>query len=177
MWGQDILPGSIHELGIFSTGPGCLWSVGEARQCIMSQSSWTHSAQEMSPQGPAAKSQSFSAVGERKKVSGTGGSGHPPALGSCRVQSRWVAVLNSSMHRALVPADFTGFINIYMEKHLKLSPASQMWKTKMLCSLCGLSRAGGPSGLAIRSPLSPRVLRGHRRHQANPMLEGERGAT
>lgn len=134
MWGQDILPGSIHELGIFSIGPGCLRSAGEARQCIMSQSSRTHSAQEMSPQGPAAKSQSRSAIGERKTVSGTGGSGHSPALGSHRVCGQRVAVLNSSMHRALVPADFTGFISIYMETHLKLPPTSQMWKTKMSCS-------------------------------------------
>lgn len=73
MWGQDILPGSIHELGILSTGPGCLRSVGEARQCIMSQSSWTRSAQEMSPQGPAAKSQSCSAVGRGRESAGQEG--------------------------------------------------------------------------------------------------------
>lgn len=96
----------------------------------MSQSSRTHSAQEMSPQGPAAKSQSGSATGESKTVSGTGGSGRSPALGSHRVRGQRVAVLNSSMHRALVPADFTGFISIYMETHLKLPPTYKCGKQR-----------------------------------------------
>lgn len=96
----------------------------------MSQSSRTHSAQEMSPQGPAAKSQSGSAIGESKTVSGTGGSGRSPALGSHRVRGQRVAVLNSSMHRALVPADFTRFISIYMETHLKLPPTYRCGKQR-----------------------------------------------
>lgn len=57
---------------------------GEARQCVMSPSSWTHSAQEMSPRGPAARSQSCPAVGEGTMFSGTGGPSHSPAPGRVR---------------------------------------------------------------------------------------------
>lgn len=91
----------------------------------------------------------------------------------------WVAVLHSSMPRALVPAEFIGFINIYMEKHLKLPPASQMWKPKMPCSLCGLIRAGGSEVVGDTAQVSESgalsTQECHRRHQAT--LGSERGAT
>lgn len=75
-----------------------------------------------------------------------------------------------------MPAEFIGFINIYMEKHLKLPPASQMWKPKMSCSLCGLIRAevvGNTAQASESGALSTQEC--HRRHQAT--LGGERGAT